>query len=158
MNFSDIPDRINVTRIIREWFDNLRDAGVSLEELLTSFLGAGFIQGDAPLGNTQTNADIADLVFDKTKARCYIGEALAYRKSSTVVQLELISFVALCPPDTDLWEIYELAGNGAGLDAGVSLAVDDATGQAKYSSDTVGGTYDTEASKWYFTARALGAF
>jgi hypothetical protein len=148
--FSSIPSRTNGVDVEAGWFNSIKLA------LIEAF-GDGNLIGEteAACANTQAGASVAGLIFDSAsihRASIMIG---IYRKSTTTELSETVHLEAVFKPVANAWSITELPGGGD--DSGVDFEIHATTGQVTYTSTTVGGTYDTDASKFTFTARMLGA-
>lgn len=158
MSFASIPDRANLARIVREWFDNLRDAGIALESLV----GGGFIEETdfAIADNQSSEANITGLIFDKTSVRVGLIDLVAYRKTSIESATEYFNLIALYDGVSDVWGLTvgpgAIAAAPALGPAGITFTIDEVSGQIKYTSTDLGGTYDTAASKFTFKARTIG--
>lgn len=144
MLFSDIPDRSNLAEIMREWFDNLRDAGIALESLV----GGGYLSSSAAIADNTTGGTVTGLVFSSASVRAARIKGLVFRKTTEGEVAEIVVLDAIYV--NSAWEISEVSSSGS--DAGVEFLIDDTTGQVTYNSSDMSGTYDTSASKFYFKA------
>jgi hypothetical protein len=154
MKFSDIPSRLNVTRILREWFDNLRDAGVALE----NFLGAGFISnGTATIANAQaTPANVTGLTFDAASVTSAFIDVEIYRNTTGVGATELKEtrvFHAIWMPTAAEWLLFDVGGGGGDSGVIISPSTGGTVFQAKYTSTNITGTAATSQIK--FKARTF---
>jgi len=141
---------------LREWFDNLRDAGLALE----NYLGAGFIaNGTAAITNNQSSpANVTGLTFDATTVTSAFIDVEIYRNTTGAGATELKetrTFHAAWKPVAGEWLLADIGGGGD--DAGVIISPSTAgtVFQAQYASTNITGT--AEASQIKFKVRTFAA-
>lgn len=132
MAFSDIPDRTNGTRILRGWFNDLRDAGILVA-------GGATTTNSFVIANNQSSAaSVTSAVLSSANFTSW--QIIAEIKRSTTVEIIRINAYY----NGTVWAVEY---NGlAGTDSGVTFSIDTSTGQLKYTStNTSAGTM-----KWSF--------
>lgn len=132
--FNDIAVRANGQRILMDWFNSLRTAGVQVEALL----GVNYIpEGTLAVGSSVgTPTDITGLRFDKA----FVGAAqvFVYIHRRTVVD-EVVAFgkiSAIYRAKSDTWELIpQIDGDDPLIQFFIT-----AQGQVQYTSQSIGST------------------
>lgn len=141
MEFEDIPIREEGQNVNVSWWNSLRTAGMTT-----------FGETTAAIANNQSSAaSITNLIFDNT---LYRSAFIRYtvKRIATAVQME--TGILAVQWDGTTWTIQRLMYMGT---AEIDFEIDAATGQVKYTSDNMAGSYDTANSIITWKKETLGA-
>lgn len=148
MTFATIPIRANGDRVIEDWFNALRTAGIAVESLF----GGGYIQETQfTVPNNQSSAiDVTGLVFAGSSYRTAYIDYQVYRTTSTDERAESGLLVANYKTTAGTWQIDNLGGYIG--DSGVRFSIT-AAGQVQLASDNMSGA--SYSGKMRFKARTI---
>jgi hypothetical protein len=136
MSFSTVTVRANSDDILAAWFNDLRTAGVNIE----NFLGAGFIaETQFTLANNQSAANVTGIVFDSVTYTSIRIDAEIRRKTTTNEDVWNGRIIMLWRALTSTWDV-QWAGDGD--DPGVTFTVvtTSTSGQLQYATDNMSGS------------------
>lgn len=157
MSFAGIPIRANAQKILRGWFNDLRTAGLALETLVNSFLGAGNLgETSFTVANNQVAAaNVTGLAFaGGATVRSFFVDYEIYRNTTSTGATELSEsglLIGTYKPVAGTWEMVQAPVAG---DAGVTLSITSG-GQIQYTSTSITGTPASSFMK--FKARTMGS-
>lgn len=137
--FLSIPERSNGQDVFREWWNDLRTAGMSLE----GFLGSGYIPCTSQsLSNAAAATSLTGFAWAASGAALGVHvEYRAFRKTASSEVLCRGFLDLLLRPSTGLWEL--VPGVESGDPSGLTFSVVGSSGQLQYASDSMaGGSYD----------------
>lgn len=142
MSFSAISVRSNGQKILYDWFNTIRTAGVALE----AFVGAGYI-GETSFtlaNNTVSVANVTGLVISSSSYKSAHIYAEVRRKTDSV---EVISGGRLIIQYRTLTSAWELLDELSGDDDGTVFSVTSG-GQVQYTTDNQSGSNYTGTIKF----------
>ncbi len=143
MNFSDIPIRTNAATdgVDASWWNSLRQAGIDVFEGHTL----------SAIANNQSAANVASLLLDNTSIKVAFIEYYVKRIATSTV-FEVGKLVAWYNGTS--WQIQRVwyVDN-----ANIDFTIDASSGQVKYTTDNMSGSYDTANSKMNWRYSSLGA-
>ncbi len=154
MAASDIPQRANGGTVDAGWWNSIRTFLITLESMVNAFLGAGASSTEATfaIADNTAAANITGLIISPlyrvTRIRYWVRRVAS---GPTLVTIESGELVVTY--DGTLFAIGRPWFIGS---AGMTFDIDTATGQVKYTSDDMVGTYDTVNSKIGYTRTTQG--
>jgi hypothetical protein len=150
MSFSTIALRANGQKIVQDWFNSLRAAGILVE----TYIGAGMIDETTfTIANNQSSAaTITGLLFSGASVRSAFIDYQVYRNTTGGGALERSEAGMLIATYSTVAASWEITSGLTVGDSGVTFSITSG-GQVKYVSDSQSGTPAT--SKMTFKARTM---
>lgn len=152
--FTAIPDRSNGPPYIdANWFNLLKNAGISLEALV----GSGYVGATTfTIANNVSAQNVTGLSFDGTLYRSVFIDYQVYRNTTSTGATERVQTGTLILNFKTVAAAWSITETNKLDDAGVTfdVSVSGTTAQVIYTSDNQTGTAAT--SKMTFTARTIG--
>jgi hypothetical protein len=147
--FTAVPTRTNGDDVLYSWFNVLKEAGVSIESFLGSFLG----ETSFTIANNQVAAaDVTGLTFSGAAIRSFVVDYHVYRNTTGAGATELAesgTLMGVYSSVAGTWEITQTKVGNSGVEFTITNA-----GQIQYTSDNITGTPATSEMK--FKARTTG--
>lgn len=132
--FNDIAVRANGQRILNDWFNSLRTAGVQVEALL----GVNYIpETTFAVGSSVSSAtDVTGLRFDKANVGGAQVFIFIHRKTVSDEVVALGKITAIYRAKSDTWDlVQQIDGDDSLLTFSIT-----AQGQVQYTSQSIGST------------------
>ena len=150
--FAGVSIRQNGTRVTAAWANALRTAGASLEAALTALVGGGgsLTEQSLAIPDNQSVTDLTGMLASSTYRCTRIRYTI--KRIATATVMEHGELVILYNGTTfamfQAWFV--------GDPAGVTFTINSATGQVRYTSDDMAGTYDSVNSKIFWNVVTQG--
>lgn len=153
MEFSEIPTRANGPWILASWFNYLRNAGIVLQNRVSTLVGAGASSSETlvAIANNQTGANVTGLIISPLYRVTRVKYWVRRVATDTVMSAGELTVMY---DGTNFFlgrEEFETPTT-----AGMAFDVNISTGQVTYDSSNMAGLYDTVASKIGFTKTTQG--
>jgi hypothetical protein len=142
MSFLTIPERLNGQKILYDWFNALRGAGVDLE----AFVGSGYIgETSFTIANNQgAAANVTGLSFNSASYKAAHIFVRIQRKTDSSENVSVGVLKAMYRAATTTWEILdELGGDFTGVTFSITSG-----GQVQYTSTNQSGSNYTGTMKF----------
>lgn len=155
MSFLSIPDRLNGQKILRDWFNSLKIAGISVESYLG--INGGLAGTLANCANLQASpSDITGLIFDFSTVKSADFDLLIMRKTDTGGSERVVrrKFTAIYENST--WKPLELVSADDTTDGGGITISITALGQVQYTSDSIAGA--NYIGKFRYWSTCIGGY
>lgn len=149
MSFSSIPTRDNVSSIYYSWFNDLRTAGIAVE----NYLGTGYvIETTQAITNEESDQVLTGLIFDSSSVKAGIIDALVIRTSTTEELVSMGKILVYYNPISTAWQIIDMLSGE--FDDKCTFTIN-SSGQVLCT--TVGLTGSSYSGNIYFKANTLGS-